>query len=121
MMFSCYGVGDKEKFGSELLGGNGSDERRMAEEYNERVGYPLRNWPSGMRCLRMALTIVKGDFRTKRLRTQVTRRMPLTTLIVQRPECSARSSPGGDPTSSTCGRGKLLHLDAVNRRRSALS
>jgi hypothetical protein len=29
--------------------------------------------------------------------------------------------PGGHPTSSTCGRVKLLHPDAVNRRRSALS
>jgi hypothetical protein len=29
--------------------------------------------------------------------------------------------PGGHPTSSTCGRVKLLHPDAVNRRRSAPS
>jgi UDP-N-acetyl-D-mannosaminuronic acid transferase (WecB/TagA/CpsF family) len=30
-------------------------------------------------------------------------------------------NPGGRPTSSTCVRGKLLHPDAVNQRRSVLS
>ncbi len=31
------------------------------------------------------------------------------------------AGPGGRPTSSTAGRGKLLHPDAVNQRRSVLS
>jgi hypothetical protein len=35
--------------------------------------------------------------------------------------CSVISLPGGGPTASTSGRVKLLHLDAVNRRRSASS
>ena len=32
-----------------------------------------------------------------------------------------RLNPGGRPTSSTCVRVKILHLEAVNRRRSAPS
>jgi len=38
------------------------------------------------------------------------RRRPVSLLIVSRPTSHHRR-PGGRPTSPTCGRGKLLHLN----------
>jgi hypothetical protein len=50
------------------------------------------------------------------VRAQWTKESDLFDIIVP-----AREPPGGHPTSSTRGRVKLLHPDAVNRRRSAPS
>jgi hypothetical protein len=46
---------------------------------------------------------------------------PDSILVPTRLYAEGAASPGGHPTSSTCGRVKLLHPDAVNRRRSAPS